>query len=171
MKAFKLLLICGLLTIGNFVKSQNRTIPDVDIYTLEGKRISASDISKNNEPVVIFFWKTTDLKSLDQLFIINDGYENQLKWKNVKIVGICTDCPGTAQSIKPFVYGNDISFDIYIDQNNDLKRAMNVHETPYTILIDKEKNTCSMIMGYCANIVELINDKFDKRFAKVTDKK
>ena len=170
MKALKLLLICILLTTGNLVKSQNRTLPDVDIYTLDGKRVSASDICKNNEPVILFFWKTTDIKSLDQLYMINEEYENQLKWKNVKIIGICTDCPGTAQSIKPFVYGNDISLDIYVDQNNDLKRAMNVNETPYTILIDRRKNNYSMITGYCSNIVELINDKFDQRFATVTGK-
>ena len=171
MKSLKLFLICVLLTIGNLVKSQNQTLPDVDIYTLDGERISAANISKNNEAVVLFFWKTTDLKSLDQLSIINDGYDSQLRWKNVKIIGICTDCPGTIHSIKPFIYGNDISFDIYIDRNNDLKRAMNVQETPYTIFIDQEKNTHSMITGYCANIVELINDKFDKSFAKNTDTK
>ena len=167
MKTLKLILVCVLLTTGNLVKSQNYSLPNVGVYTLDGRQVSFTDVNKDAEEIVVFFWKTTDAKSLDQLSLINDAYENQQKSKKFKILGICTDDGGFVQSIKPFVNGNNISMEIYVDQNNDLKRAMNVTETPCTIVIDRKKESRSMIAGYNPNIVDLINDRFERRLADV----
>jgi len=171
MKTLKLILVCVLLTTGNLVKSQNHSLPDIGVYTLDGRQVSFTDVNKNAEEVVIFFWKTTDVKSLDQLPLINDAYENQPKSKKVRIIGICTDDGGFVQNIKPFVSGNNISMEIYVDQNNDLKRAMNVTETPCTIVIDRKQESRSMIAGYNPNIVDLINDRFERRLADVPHSK
>jgi peroxiredoxin len=169
MKTLEFLLIFGFVSIGTLVKSQNDRLPNVDIYTLDGTRISASDIDSNIKPMVVFFWKTNDTKSIEQLSEMNEA--STLNGGNVKIVGICTDTPGTMQSVKPFVYANNINFEIYIDKNNDLKRAMNVPETPATFLFGKDNNSYSMYMGNSDDVAQFITGNADQRLAKVTVRK
>jgi cytochrome c biogenesis protein CcmG, thiol:disulfide interchange protein DsbE len=171
MKAFKFFFIIGLLSIGNTIKSQNSNLPDEVIYSLDGSMISASVIGNSDGLLVVFFWSAANRTSLSQLTLLNEAYENLPERKEVKIVGICTDNTGIMQSIKPFVYGNGINYEVYIDRNNDLKRAMNLSDTPCTILFDQKKKTSSTILGYCANIAEIINDKSEFNLVSDNDDK
>jgi hypothetical protein len=161
MKTLEILLIIGLASLTNLVKSQDGLLPDVNVYNLDGKSISASKISGKDENVVIYFWKYNNGKSLDQLLMLNEKYEDQTTIKNLRIIGICTDAAGSVENIKPLVNGRHIDFEVYIDRNNDLKRTMNVPEIPYTTIYNKARDTYSMITGYCPNILDLIKDKID----------
>jgi hypothetical protein len=157
MKTIRLFLICSLLSFGNIVFSQNTVLPDADIYTLDGLRVNSSDITGNNMYTVILFWNMNDPKSVEQLLSMNDLNDDSADGKTVKIIAVCTDLSGYMQSIKPFVNGNAIDIDVYVDKNNDLKRLMGVPETPYTVLFDKEKNKQATVMGSGVNINTLID--------------
>jgi hypothetical protein len=170
MKTLEILLIIGFASLTNLVKSQDGILPDVNVYNLDGKSISASQIGSTDETVVIYFWKYNNGKSLDQLLMLNEKYEDQSTVKNLRIVGICTDAAGAAENIKPLVYGNNISFEIYVDRNNDLKRAMNVPEVPFTAIYEKGSNNSTLYTGYCPNILDMINDKIDPGFTVVATK-
>jgi hypothetical protein len=171
MKTLHLLLIILLVSFGNPGRTQRPSLPDVDIFTLEGIRIRASAIVSRHEPIVIFFWKSNDIKSMEQLDAINEAYDEKLKAENIRIVGICTDGPGTMHSIKPFVCGSSIDIEIYSDPNNDLRRAMNVPETPFTFLFIPENNSIYAFTGYNPNIAELISKKIDRRIAGIPAEK
>ena len=60
--------------------------------------------------------------------------KTSLKDKNVRVIGICLDVSGNMSNIKPFVYGNNIDMDVYIDKNGEFKRAMNIPDVPYNII-------------------------------------
>jgi cytochrome c biogenesis protein CcmG, thiol:disulfide interchange protein DsbE len=152
------LIFCAVL-MGNAVKSQICELQNVDLYNLDGVRISASDLASSNAPLVMVFWNSNDMKSFDQLLMVNEEYQDRLEGRNIKVVGICTDLNGTLQQVKPLVYANNISFEIYIDKNNDFKRAMNVSGSPYVILVDGNTNGDSRQIGYCINVEEFINGK------------
>jgi len=83
--------------------------------------------------------------------------------------GICTDVPGYMQFIKPYVFGHNIGIDIYIDKNNDLKRAMSVPITPYTFLFDQKNDIQAIVMGSCDNISEVIEDMLDNDLTTTKD--
>jgi len=168
MKTIKLFVIIMMVSIGYPVLSQNSIFPGIDVYSLEGSRVSARDILRNDLPVVIVFWNSDDRNSLDQLRMVNEEYESGLKGKNVKIVGICTDYSGSFERIRPLVYGIGLDFEVYIDKNNDLKRAMNVTDIPCTILINAARDVYKY-SGYCANVGDLINGAIDKSLAKNND--
>lgn len=167
MKTSAAILIFCIISMGYQVKSQNSDFPNVDLYTLEGIRISASEICDASSQLVMVFWNNNDRHSLDQLLLVNETYQDYLKAKNIKVIGICTDLNGAIQQVKPLVYANNIDFDVYIDKNNDFKRAMNVTGSPYIILIGNNKNEDSRLIGYCSNIEELINEKFDLPLAVI----
>ena len=80
--------------------------------------------------------------------MLNEVYEEYLKDDNVKVVGICLDGIGRIDHVKPFVYGNDLDIEVYVDKNGDFKRAMHVTDTPFTILLNKEMNSRCRIQTY-----------------------
>jgi len=170
MKTLRLFAILFLLVSGTQLMSQIKTLPGIDIYSLEGNRINTSQICGKNETVVLFFWRIADQKSLDQLAILNEGYEQMITGKSMKIIGICTDSPGTFTDVKPLLNGKEISLDVYIDLNNDLKRALNVPETPYTMILDSTHGNDFRITGFCPDIVNIITDRIDNRLVSLSDK-
>ena len=107
-----------------------------------------------------------DPKSLEQLIAVNEANEDLLNGKKVKFIGVCTDVNGYMQSVKPFIYGNAIGMDIYIDKNNELKRLMSVPTTPYTILFDQERNRETIAMGNSANITVWIGNVLNDHLAE-----
>jgi hypothetical protein len=170
MKNFRFFLIFCLISVGYLVISQNHILPAVDIFSLDGLRVSAKDIVNIDQPFIIVFWKRYDKISLEQISMINEEYDNSLKDKNVKVIGICMDASGNMASIKPFVFGNNIGFEMYIDKNGDLKRAMNVPDFPYTIIFDRTNNICYKQIGYFDPVVELLENSIVNSLATIKDK-
>ncbi len=142
--------------------SQKSGLPNVDVYTLEGRSISAEIINNDGKPLLVVFWKTNDKDCLEQISMFNEIYNDSLKTKGVKFVAICVNCTGNLYHIKPFVYGHDFNFEVYVDKNGDLKRAMAVPELPFTILFDQNMKVFSQHIGYCRGDENLICSIVDK---------
>ena len=52
------LLITALVSINFIAFSQNRTLPKVDLKTLENTIINSSEFDNDGNPIVISFWAT-----------------------------------------------------------------------------------------------------------------
>ena len=167
MKSLRLHLVFVLLALGQSTFSQNPLLPDVDVYTLYGGRLNAAHLLKDQQPAVLVFWNSNDPKSLEQLMTLNEEYDSSLKMKSVKVIGICTGYSGTMESIRPLVNGIGLDFEVYIDRNSDLKRAMSVPDVPYTLVINPGKNALRYL-GYSANINEMISSSMGESLAKTT---
>jgi hypothetical protein len=165
MKTTRFIMMVILVSMGYAVLSQNSILPGIDVFTLEGSRISASNIQSNDQAVVIVFWNSDDMRSLDQVRMINEEFKNSLKMKNVKVVGICSDCSGSLERLRPLVNAIDLDFEVYIDRNNALKRAMSIPGLPYTMVID-QSNHVFEYLGYCMNAGELITNAIEKSLAR-----
>ncbi len=142
-------------------QSQNN-LPDVDLYTLEGTKISTLNIGKDSVPMIMVFWKTYDDNCCKELMDLNDVYIENLKDKGVRIVAVCVDNIGNLDYIRPFVYGHDIEFEVYIDKNGNFKRAMSIPTVPFTILFDKQAQPYCKFLGYCPSIDEMICEKVEE---------
>lgn len=170
MKTFRFLLIFTLVSAALPVVSQNSILPDIKIYTLEGSAISAGSVGIDDRMMVLVFWNPDDGKSLQQLRMLNDEYGSSIQDEKVKVVGICTNYSGTLQSIRPLVSGIGIGFEIYIDRNNDLKRAMNIPDILYTMIVDPEMDI-HRYTGYCNNLLEMIVNQDNTGLANISAKK
>ena len=133
MKTIKILTVAFFLLAGVMAHPQRPVLPETNIYTLDGEIVRINDMVKSTDKLVIIFWKTYDKCSIDMLNALID--ENHAK-ENVRVIGICEDGIGRIDHVKPFVYGNCIDIEVFIDKNGDLKRAMNVPDTPFSIMCD-----------------------------------
>jgi hypothetical protein len=142
--------------------AQSTRLPDVPLFTLEGKEISARDISNEGMPMIMTFWKTTKNDCCDQLIQLNDAYQKILKYKGVKMIAICIDCTGSTQHVKPYVYGHNLDLEVYVDKNGEFKRAIGISDAPYTILFNQQMEFYCKQSGYCGNIEELVCEKVNE---------
>ena len=63
-------------------------------------------------------------------------WQSQKEETGVKLVAISIDDARSASRVKPHVDGNGWEYEVYIDQNQDFKRAMNVVNVPHTFVIN-----------------------------------
>lgn len=127
-----------LLVLTGFSQLGNQTIPSVDLKTLDGKTINSSTFNNDGKPFVINFWATWCKPCVNELTNIAEVYEDWVDETGVKIIAISIDDSRSMTRVAPFVNGKGWDYEIYIDENSDLKRAMNVPNVPHTFLVDSK---------------------------------
>lgn len=155
----KIILTAVIFAISATVFTQGYGLPDVELYTTNGSRIQASEITNDSMPLLMVFWKMDDTKSQANLLAIQEIYESNFEEKGIKMIAVCLDNSGTMNQIMPWVCGHDIGADVYIDRNNNFKRAMEIPSAPYTILFDRNMEVYCQFNGYCMGSESIICDK------------
>ena len=139
MKKSNLIIAVVFIASQFMLNAQNATIPSIDIYNLDGNKINSTEILNDQQPTILIFWKTYEADCCNQVSSMIEAQEEILTGENVRLVCVCVDCIGTTSHVKPFVYGKNWDVEVYIDKNGDFKRAMNVSDTPYTIVYDTDR--------------------------------
>jgi peroxiredoxin len=156
-----------LIFVGSIHLSFTQNFPSAEIYTLNGERMDAQRITNDQKPMVVVFFKTNNNKCCDLLNTVYDAHKRVLEERGVKMIAICVDCTGNVSHVKPFVYGNDLNLEVYVDKSGDFKRAMGVRDAPFTILYDQHMQVYCKYDGYCASAGEMVCDKMNECLDKI----
>lgn len=113
-----------------------QTLPSVDIKTVDGKTFNTKDITNNGKPIIVSLWATWCKPCVAELLAISDVYDEWVEETGVKLYAISIDDSKTASRVAPFVNGKGWDFVVLQDQNWDLKRAMNVVDVPFLVILN-----------------------------------
>lgn len=127
---------------------QTRKLPNINVKTLNGKKFNISKLQNGQNPIVISFWATWCKPCKKELNNIAEIYEEWQDETGVKIVAISIDDSRSKSKVAPYVNSSDWEYEIYLDQNGDLKRAMGVSTVPHTFLLNKNKEIVWQHKGY-----------------------
>jgi peroxiredoxin len=119
-----------LLTVSSL--SQN-IVPNTKLKNLESEFIYTNDVLIENNFYIISFWATWCIPCINELDAIVDIYE-ELEKDNIEVIAISTDDARTKKRVRPMINGKDWNFKILLDENHDLKRALNIVGIPHTII-------------------------------------
>ena len=125
--------------------SQN-IVPNTKLKNLESEFIYTNDVLIENNFYIISFWATWCIPCINELDAIVDIYE-ELEKDNIEVIAISTDDARTKKRVRPMINGKDWNFKILLDENHDLKRALNIVGIPHTI-ITKGKKIIYRRIGY-----------------------
>ena len=130
--------ICGLILAGGLMAQGAKMPENITLKALDGQSVQTSVIKNDGKPVIISFWATWCKPCNRELDAIKEVYDEWQDETGVKLVAISIDDARSAARVKPWVDGKDWPYEVYLDQNKDFARAMNVVNVPHTFLINGE---------------------------------
>ena len=124
------------ITAGNAQNSGGNTVPAVDVKTVDGKTFNTAKFSNDGKPMIISFWATWCKPCKKELDAIAEEYADWQKETGVKLIAISIDDARSTGKVGPEVKEKGWEYEVYVDENSDFKRAMNVNNIPHTFIID-----------------------------------
>lgn len=148
------------LTISLQSEGTGKKVPSVKVKSMkDGKIVDASTFSNDGKPIIINFWATWCKPCIKELNNIHEVYPDWIEESGVKLIAISIDDSRNAKRVAPFVKGRGWEYEVYLDENSDLRRAMNVTNPPHTFLLDGEGNIVFQHNGYAPGQEEELYEK------------
>lgn len=155
-------IVLSLLFIGAFISSNaaDRPIPSVKLKDTKGKTFDTKDMNNDGKPYIVNFWATWCKPCIQELVNINETYEQWQKESGIKVYAVSIDDSRNSKRVAPFVSGRGWTYEVLLDVNSDLKRAMNVNNPPHTFLVDGKGNIVWEHNGYAQGDEKTLYKKY-----------
>jgi len=118
----------------------DKKVPDVQLKNTEGETVHTGSLENDGKPIIISFWATWCTPCKKELNTINDMYIDWQDETGVRLVAVSIDDERTKNRVVPYVDSKSWEYQVLLDPNGELKRAMGVNNVPHTFLIDGEGN-------------------------------
>jgi len=119
-----------------FDDGPNQKVPSVQVKTLDGKMVNTADFKNDGKPIILDFWATWCAPCKKELNEISDKYEEWQKETGVKLIAISIDDQRNSPKVKPYLESKEWNYEVYLDENQDFKRAMNVNNVPHIFVLN-----------------------------------
>ena len=94
-----------------------------------------SGIINSDDVKILAFWATWCVPCINELDAISEIYEDWQDETNVELIAISTDDSRTKKRIRPLINGKDWDYTVLLDDNQDLKRALNISILPHVLVV------------------------------------
>lgn len=135
-----------LASFGTALSAQ--TVPSVNVKNINGENVDFSSVIDSGKITVISFWATWCGPCIKELQAIDQYYEDWQETYNMKLVAVSIDDSRNVKKVKPKVLGEGWQYEIILDENQDLARAMNVNNPPMTYIVDAQGKIVYSHQGY-----------------------
>lgn len=168
---FKYVYFLFLFSILVVYAKEPKTLPSVKVKNLKGENVETKTFSNDGKPMVINFWATWCKPCILELNNIHEVYE---KWQNetgVKIIAISIDDVRSSKKVAPFVKGRNWKYEVYLDENGDFRRAMNVNNPPHSFLLNSKGEIVWEHNGYAPGDEEILYEQIKNLLLTEKDQK
>lgn len=135
-----------------------RRLPSVEIKSINGRKVNLADISNDNKPLVVIAWEVTCRPCITEFNAISRQYSNWQKTTGVKIVAISIDEFRNSPLVQSTCVSKGWDFEIYLDQNQSFKRAMNIPFCPFVFVLNGKGEVVWQKGGYAPGDESIIYD-------------
>ncbi|MBS1650728.1 MAG: TlpA family protein disulfide reductase [Bacteroidetes bacterium] len=138
----KIILLFSVFALFSFTisKDEGGKLPHVLLKKLDGTKTNSSTFNNDGKPIIISFWATWCKPCKKELDAIAEEYEEWQKETGVKLIAISIDDSRSSGKVVTDVKAKGWKYEVYIDENQEFKIAMNVNNVPHTFLIDGKGN-------------------------------
>ena len=144
----KKLLTTLILALFIGVGNTNAQLPAVMLRTIDGNNVSTDTLRNNGKPFIIDFFATWCKPCNRELDAISEVYDDWQQETGVKLFAISIDQAQNINKVKPLVDNHGWEYDILLDPNGDLKRALGIQMIPFVLVCDGQGNIVYKHNGY-----------------------
>lgn len=152
-------ILYSFLLVFCFSVAAEAQIPSVTLKDINGKTVRTDTLSNNGKPIIIDFFATWCKPCNRELTAISEVYEDWQEETGVKLIAVSIDQAQNINKVKPLVDSHGWEYDVLLDPNSDLKRALGVQTIPYTIIVDGKGNIVYRHNGYVEGAEEELIEK------------
>ena len=138
------------------VKAQ---VPSVTLKDINGKTVNTDTLSNGGKPFIIDFFATWCKPCNRALSAISEVYEDWQEETGVKLIAVSIDQAQNINKVKPLVDSHGWTYDVLLDPNSELKRALGIQTIPYTIIVDGNGKIVYRHNGYVEGAEEELIEK------------
>lgn len=140
-----------------FAINASAQLPSVTLKDITGKTVRTDTLSNDGKPFIISFFATWCKPCNRELTAISEVYDEWREETGVKVIAVSIDQAQNINKVKPLVDNNGWEYDVLLDPNSDLKRALGIQMIPYVLIVDGKGNIVYKHNGYTDGAeVELI---------------
>lgn len=161
---FIVLASAALLTLISFRPQDS--MPSVTVKDMDGNSVNFNTVADSGKITVVSFWATWCTPCIKELEAIHEKYEDWTKTYNMKLVAVSIDDARNSKKVKPKVLGYGWNYEILIDENMDLARAMNVNNPPMTFIYDTTGKLVYSHQGYTPGAEDELEAKLKEIIGK-----
>ena len=131
----------------NLLYSQEQ-VPQATVKSLEGQSFQFREAIKPDQITIVSFWATWCAPCKKELDAISDLFEEWQEKFDVNLIAVSIDDARASAKVKPMVAEKGWPFQILLDTNQELMRALHFQTVPYTIIIDQAGKIVYNHSGY-----------------------
>lgn len=165
MKKITLVVLTVFVSVNVFSQTV-KPFPSVTVSNLKGEKIDAAKLAAEGKITVFNFWATWCVPCKRELNNMSELYDEWKKDYNVEIIAVSIDDTKSQAKVKSTVDGSGWDYTVLLDANQDLKRALNFQNIPYTVVVDSKGNIVHVHDGYVDGDEFLLEDKIKELAGK-----
>ena len=143
-KIFALSIMAWIASIGLL----HAQLPAVTLKALNGQSVQTDTLSNNGKPFIIDFFATWCKPCNRELDAIAEVYEDWQEETGVKIFAVSIDQGQNINKVKPLVNNHGWPYEVLLDPNGDLKRALGIQTIPFVLIVDGQGTIVYKHNGY-----------------------
>ena len=123
-------------------------LPAVTLKTIDGATVQTDTLANDGKPFIIDFFATWCKPCNRELSAIAEVYEEWQEETGVKIYAVSIDQAQNINKVKPLVDQNEWEYDVLLDPNSELLKALGGQMIPYVVVCDANGKIVSKHSGY-----------------------
>lgn len=123
-------------------------LPSVTLKSIDGTTVQSETLSNDGKPFIIDFFATWCKPCNRELSAIAEVYDEWQEETGVKIFAVSIDQGQNINKVKPLVDQNEWEYEVLLDPNSDLLKALGGQMIPFVVVVDGNGNVVSKHSGY-----------------------
>ncbi len=147
-------------TLFAFSSFAQKSVPDIDFKSLDGKTVNLTDYAENGKITIISFWATWCSPCKKELDAIADLYPDWQEKYDVELLAITIDTPrALASKVPGIVATKGWDYEVLSDSKLELQKALDFQTVPQTFVLDKNGKIVYDHSGYTPGDEYELEDK------------
>ena len=123
----------------SFNTFSQKSIPNIFLSDFEGEKIKIFDAIEDDEITIISLWATWCVPCIKELDAISEVYVDWKEELDFNLIAVNVDDSRSVKRARALVNGKGWPYQIYLDSNQDFKRALGTSFIPQTLVIKDRK--------------------------------